>query len=176
MTRRPARAAPGLILACMLLAPGCVTQTRPSPPERDRPKVKRPARPGNVEPEQMMLSAGVMQDNDGNGFPDTIPVVIYLFGDSDRYALPIEEEGSFEFILTAPDGDRLGRWVFPEDDSAEAVSDSPAGVCYRFALRMAPGRDRMKAQPASLRAIFTDARTGERVRSQGAATIRVGLG
>lgn len=123
-----------------------------------------------------MLSAGVAKDSDGNGYPDTIPVVVYLFGDTRRYALPVQERGTFEFHLIGPEGEVLGHWIFPEEEAARAVGDSAAGVCYRFGLLMSPGRDRMSSRPASLRASFTISSTGERVLSPGAATIRVGSG
>jgi hypothetical protein len=124
----------------------------------------------------MTLSAGVGMDSDGNGYPDTIPVVVYLFADTRRYPLPVKERGEFTFELTAAEGVEIGSWVFGEEESARAVGDSAAGVCYRFALRLGPGRDRLPAVPASLRAIFTNAATGERFASPGSATIRIGSG
>ncbi len=125
---------------------------------------------------QMMLSAGVATDTDGNNYPDTIPVVVYLFGDTRRYALPIKSRGSFEFFLDGLDGERLGHWIFPPDETAEALGESEAGANYRFMLRMDPRRERMTSRPASLRAIFTVDASNERVFSTGTATIRVGAG
>ncbi len=124
----------------------------------------------------MLLTAGVPSDADGNAFPDTIPVTVYLFGDGSRYQLPLAERGEFEFLISTREGQEIGRWIFPEAETASAMGDSPAGVCYRFALRLGPGRDRFRSVPVSLRAIFTRAKTGQRVVSPSAATMRLGLG
>jgi hypothetical protein len=124
----------------------------------------------------MTLSAGVAMDSDGNGFSDTIPVVVYLFGDTRRYPLPLQAAGVFEFTITNPDGTLIGEWIFDEEESARSAGDSAAGVCYRFALRLGPGRDRMSSRHASLRAIFINQNGGHRVTSPGAATIRLGSG
>ena len=124
----------------------------------------------------MVLTAGVASDADGNGFPDTIPVTIFLFGDLRKYELPLSAEGRFDFELRTQDGQLVARWVFPEDETAQSLRDSPTGVCYRFALRLAPGRDRLPSMPVGLRAIFTNTKTGQRVASTGAASVRLGAG
>lgn len=155
---------------------GCVSEIRESPPRVSRPKVSRPAKPAGVRPEQMMLSAGVATDADGNTFPDTIPVVIYLFGDTSRYALPLHADGVFEFEVVGKQSGHLGRWVFPEQEVERAAGDSAAGVCYRFGLRLGPGRDVLEGQTAGIRAVFTETGTGRRIESLGAVTIRLGTG
>jgi hypothetical protein len=155
---------------------GCVTETRSSAPSRNRSSVSRPARPSGIEPQQMVLTAGVASDADGNGYPDTIPVTIFMFGDLRRYELPLSVDGEFEFELMTQDARPLARWVFPEDETANSLRDSPTGVCYRFALRLAPGRDRIPVTAVGLRAIFTNEKTGQRVTSTGAASVRLGAG
>lgn len=137
--------------------------------------MSRPARPPGIQPQQMLLSASIPSDADGNGFADTVPVTVYLFGDS-RYQLPLAERGSFEFTILTTAGQEIGRWIFSEDETKRAQGDSPAGTCYRFALRLGPGRDRFRSVAVSLRAIFTISKTGERVVSPSAANIRLGLG
>lgn len=155
---------------------GCVSEVRQSPPKISRPKVSRPAKPAGVRPEQMMLSAGVATDADGNTFPDTIPVVIYLFGDTSRYALPLHADGEFEFEVVGTQEGRIGRWIFPAEEVVRAAGDSAAGVCYRFGLRLGSGRDVIEGQTAGIRAVFTDSETGRRIESLGAVTIRLGSG
>ncbi len=162
------------LLLCGLSA--CVTETRPSAPERERASIARPSRPSGVDPQQMLLTAGVASDADGNGFPDTIPVTVYLFGDTRRYALPLAEQGSFEFEATTQDGVAIGRWIFPPEETAAAKGESPAGVCYRFALRLSPERDRFRTTAVGLRAIFTQSKTGQKVVSPGVASVRLGAG
>lgn len=162
--------------AALVWTGGCVTETRPTAPERERRTAYRPSQPSGIKPQQMMLSAGVATDSDGNAYPDTIPVVVYLFGDTRRFALPLKARGTFEFFLEGTDGTPLGHWVFPPEEAARAVGDSAAGVNYRFMLRMSPDRERTRSRHASLRAIFTVGASDERVFSPGTATIRVGAG
>jgi hypothetical protein len=165
-----------LAVAALVCVTGCVTEVKPSTPAREKASFTKPSRPVGIEPEQMLLTASAPNDADGNGFPDTIPVTIYLFGDTRRYRLPIAEQGTFDFTVTTRDGREVGRWIFSEDETRLAQGDSPAGVCYRFALRLGPGRDRFRSVPVSLRAIFTNAKTGQQVASLSSATIRLGMG
>jgi len=160
----------------VLLAGGCVTETREAPPKISRSKPTRPVKPAGIRPEQMMLSAGVATDTDGNAYPDLVPVVVYLFGDSNRYALPLRERGVFEFRLIGSVSGPLGRWVFPEEEVERAIGDSAAGTCYRFGLKMAGGRGVIRGQTASLKAVFEDSETGRRIESRGTVTIRMGVG
>lgn len=159
-----------------LLSGGCVTETREAPPKISHSRPSKPVKPAGIRPEQMMLSAGVATDTDGNAYPDLVPVVVYLFGDSNRYALPLEERGVFEFRLIGSESGPLGRWVFPEQEVERAIGDSAAGKCYRFGLKMADGRDVIEGQTASLRAVFEDSETGRRIESLGTVTIRMGVG
>lgn len=171
------RAAVTLIAAAVVVPlPGCVSEVRQSSPSITRPKVSRPTKPAGIHAEQMMLSAGVATDADGNTFPDTIPLVIYLFGDTSRYALPLRETGVFEFEVIGTHDGVIGRWVFPEPEVDRAVGDSAAGVCYRFGLRLGAGRDVFEGQTAGIRAVFIDSSTGRRIESLGAVTIRLGSG
>lgn len=168
-----------MLIAALLLTPtllGCVTETSAGTPARERPRVVRPPRPSGVEPQQMVLTAGVASDADGNGYPDTIPVTIFLFGDLRRYELPLSADGTFDFEIRTQDGRTVARWVFPEDETDASLRDSPTGVCYRFALRLAPGRDRLPVTAVGLRAIFTNSGTGQKVASSGAASVRLGAG
>ena len=168
-----------MLIGAFLLAPvmpGCVTESSSGTPARARSRVARPPRPSGVEPQQMVLTAGVASDADGNGYPDTIPVTIFLFGDLRRYELPLSAAGSFDFEIRTQDGRTVARWVFPEDETDASLRDSPTGVCYRFALRLAPGRDRIPVTAVGLRAIFTNSGTGQKVASSGAASVRLGAG
>lgn len=161
----------GIALCCMLTA--CVSQTRPTAPQANHDRPALPTKPAGFRAQQMLLSAGVPSDVDGNGFPDQIPVTVYLFGDG-RYELPVAEPGSFEFEIKSKGGQDIGLWRFPPDETARAIGGSSVGTCYRFALQLAPGRDRIRAIPASLRAIFTNEETGQKIISPGSATIRLG--
>lgn len=163
--------ATGVALSCVLTA--CVSQTRSTAPQANREKPALPSKPAGFRAQQMLLSAGVPSDVDGNGFPDQIPVTVYLFGDG-RYELPVAETGSFEFEIKSRGGQDIGLWRFPVEETARAVGGSSVGTCYRFALQLAPGRDRIRAIPASLRAIFTNEETGQKIISPGSATIRLG--
>lgn len=169
-----------IALACATLAlPGCQTTTRDAL-GRERTESANPRRipppPASARPQQMMLVAGVPNDADGNGYPDTIPVVIYLFAPVDVHPLPLIEPGEFGFELTDRNGKRLGEWRFDRDGTEAAAQDLPPGRGYVFGLRLAPGIDRIQNQPAALTARFTSARDGRVIASSGSATVRVGAG
>jgi hypothetical protein len=159
---------------------GCVTETRPitdnsPPPRASSPRSVGPA-PANVRATQMLIVAGVPSDADSNGFPDTVPVVVYLFAPAGVYPLPLTERGVFEFRLTAGDGTLLGEWVFAEDVVAGAAQPLPPGNGFIFGLRVAKGSDRVANQAASVTAVFRPADGGRPVLSTGSATVRMGSG
>ena len=164
-----------VVIACA----GCQTTTRDSlGRERTTSANPRPVPPPptGTRPQQMMLVAGVPSDADANGFPDTIPIVVYLFAPVDVYALPLVEPGEFRFELRASDGGVIGEWLFDREATADAAQRLPPGRGYVFGLRLAPGVDRVENQPAALTAQFTAARDGRQIASSGSATVRIGAG
>jgi len=176
-----ARSTVGAVAALSLtvaLGAGCQTTITDSSGRRvSRPEPTRvgPA-PAGTRARQMMLVAGVPNDSDGNGFPDTVPVVVYLFAPVDEYPLPLIEPGEFRFELTDRSGERVGLWSFSEALTANSAQELPPGSGYVFGLRMAPGVDRRRNEPAALTAVFTASSDGRTVTSSGSATVRIGAG
>ncbi len=161
------------------LLPGCVTEvTRGGNPvnaDSGSGRAVKPAPPG-TRASQMLLVAGVPTDADANGYPDTVPVVVYLFAPADVHPLPLRERGEFRFLLRDQDGQELGRWSFSPESSEEAAQSLPPGEGYVFGLRLPPGQDRVRNQPTSLTAQFVSARDGRVVSSSGSASVRMGAG
>lgn len=168
-----------ILVALASLCAACeTTVTGPLGNERQvtsEPKKLDPP-PRGTRPEQMTLIAAVPADGDANGFPDTIPVVVYLFPSVRVHPLSMVEPGEFDFRLTDRDGEVLGEWIFDAQDTAAAAQDLPPGRGYVFGLRLAPGVDRRPNQPGSLTAVFTSAIDQKRIVSSGSATVRIGAG
>lgn len=168
--------AAGLVAAAAALA-GCVTESMTTttttagdgstgPARRPTPI---PSRPAGVKASTIVLSAGPPSDRDGNGFPDTVTVFVYLFGEADRFPLPLTEAGEFAFEVVGRDGVVFGRWNFPSEVAASSVRRLPPGSGYVFGLQMAPGEDTRASGHASIRATFTPAAGGAPITASGPA-------
>lgn len=93
-------------------------------------------------------------DTDGNGFPDTFPVTVYLF--SDGYPLSLEVPGTFRFELFSAEGKLARVWTFDADQARATVRRAGPGPAYVFALSMLDsGSDRVRRQNVDLSAVFT---------------------
>lgn len=161
------------------LLPGCVTEvTRGGNPVDASSGAGRAVRPppAGTRVSQMLLVAGVPNDADANGYPDTVPVVVYLFAPADVHPLPLRERGEFRFRLRDQAGRDLGEWSFSPDFSEEAAQSLPPGEGYVFGLRLPRGQDRLRNQPTSLTAQFISARDGRTISSSGSASVRMGAG
>lgn len=145
-------------------------------PAANREKKARPPRPSNLHAEVILISAGVPTDSDANGFVDTVPVVVYLFGDVNRYPLPIKEDGEFAFRITTRDGTRIGQWVFSEEQSENASQEMAPGPGYAFGLRLREGVDRMPRVEALVSGRFRDPRTKREIGTNGVAEVLLGAG
>ena len=132
--------------------------------------------PAGTRAMQITMSVGRPSDSDANGFPDTIPVVVYLFAATNEYPLSLSEAGSFTFALTSQGGEPLGRWEFGETETARAAQELPPGPGFVFGLRLAPGVDRRPNQPVNVTAVFTSALDARRIESGGAASVLIGSG
>ncbi|KAA0216270.1 MAG: hypothetical protein DYG94_05445 [Leptolyngbya sp. PLA3] len=127
-------------------------------------------------PVQVQLTVGLPSDADGNGYPDTVQALAYLFPASDdtrESKLPVAAKGSFEFVMQNAAGTVLARWVFPPDVVDRAARHLPAGVGYSMYLRLAEGEDVMAPMGVDIRCRFITA-DGADVRGLGRATVRLG--
>ncbi|MHC5005657.1 MAG: hypothetical protein ACYTJ0_21360 [Planctomycetota bacterium] len=175
-------------LATLLVAAstiGCQTTVtsrdgRPLPPE--------PRRAPNV-PDSAVVNALAMRvglkpsDSNSNGYPDLIPVEIYLF--ASPHATAVHKPGAFEFRLyisgqATDDADvsPLATWRFEGEQEASARFRSPMfGLGYAFRLSLLEsGQDELPLMPGTLVCRFEPAGGGPAVDSTGDHTIQIGSG
>jgi len=126
-----------------------------------------------LKPVQVQLTVGLPFDSDGNGYPDTMQAVVYLFPDSRFSDQPVRDEGTFDFVMNDPTGALAARWVFPPEIVAQAERRMPAGPAYSMYLRLAEGKDVMRPTPMDVRVQFVSV-TGTQVRSSGRSSVRLG--
>lgn len=157
----------GLLFLCAVTLVGCAASGQSRKPIQSRRQ---------LEPIQVQLTVGLPSDSDGNGYPDTVQALAYLFpepGDSSESRLPVYADGTFEFVMQNAAGEVVARWVFPPEQVARAARHLQAGVGYSMYLRLAPGQDVMPPMGLDIRCRFitTD---GHEVRGLGRATVRFG--
>ncbi|RMH12137.1 MAG: hypothetical protein D6695_07500 [Planctomycetota bacterium] len=136
-------------------------------------RVRNPQPREDLEPVQIQLTVGLPYDSDGNGYPDTVQSLVYVFPDSRESALPIRVKGTFEFAMQNAAGDVVAHWVFPPDVTDQAARFLPAGIGYSMYLRLAPGQDVMGPTSLDVRCRFVTV-DGVEVRGQGRASVRFG--
>lgn len=172
---------PTFTMVCTLTAVlgGCVTVSEETSvtsgqPSKPRDPIAPPPLPRGLEPTVMILSSGTPMDSDANGFPDTVPIVVYLFGDPNRYALPIAYPGDFAFRVATRDGQPLGTWNFLGDDASAGLQQLPPGPGYAFGLRLREGRDVMQRAEALVTGRFRTADGSREIGTNGAAEVLLG--
>jgi hypothetical protein len=122
---------------------------------------------------QAQLNIGMPFDADGNGYPDTMQALVYLFPDSRFSSIPVRAVGTFDFLMHSESGELMAQWVFPPEIVEQAARNLPAGPGYSMYLRLAPGKDVMSPNAADIRVRFLN-EAGEEIRSTGRATVRLG--
>lgn len=145
-------------LACALLIglAGCMTEDKSDRPAPQPPPPQTPA-------SSMVLSFTPTEDSDGNGWLDTTYATVYLF--SDRFAAPLDVEGTFRFELTDSQGRPLARWDFSIDEAAQQRFIGPPGVGRAFRLALTePGQDELPVRAANMTCTFQPASGGPGLR------------
>lgn len=127
----------------------------------------------DLEPVQIQLTLGLPSDSDGNGYPDTVHAMAYLFPDSRYSDQPVSDTGTFYFEMHNASGQLAAQWVFPPEIVEQAERRMPAGPAYSMYVRLAEGADRMPPSAMDIRVQFLS-ETGTRVRSTGRTTVRLG--
>lgn len=136
----------------------------------------KPSAASQRPPVQVQLTIGLPSDADGNGYPDTVQALAYLFPANDNDSsskLPVAAKGTFEFVMQNAAGTVLARWVFPPEIVDRASRHLPAGVGYSMYLRLAEGEDVMSPMGVDIRCRFITV-DGVEVRGLGRATVRLG--
>lgn len=123
MTRLTASVCMGIIAAMA----GCVTDGPKRGPKSSQPK--------NVVPTQIVTSIGPFDDTDGNGYPDSATISLYVFADAYPEA-SVMIPATLTFRLRAKDGSTIREWAFTEDRTASLVRRGPVGLGYVVRLSL----------------------------------------
>lgn len=174
ITSRPRVAGRLLTLGLLGLAlTGCAAQ--PADDKRGRAAQTRIEQPAGLVPERVVLGTEPPEDRDRNGYVDTLRVVVYVFGDPNRFPLPMVVDGTFQFRLRSEQGKSLGVWAFAPREVSKAVFLTQPGPAYGFELDLnAVGTDRLPAQAAGLTCEITTADGSRRVGTTETLEVRIG--
>jgi hypothetical protein len=130
--------------------------------------------PSGVRPAALAITIGDFQDTDLNRYRDRTTAVIYIWGDSSNYPIPIKAKGSFEFRLQRHDGPVLATWNFDQAQTAAAERSLAPGPGYVFDLNLASvGAEKIPDREAEILCTFTPAE-GEPLRNHPSAPLLVG--
>lgn len=94
----------------------------------------RHAQPAGVRPNQMVASVGPFEDTNGNGYPDSATVSVYVFSDAYPEA-SVMVPATLLFRLAAK-GVTLREWHFDEAQAAGLVRRGPVGLGYVVRLSL----------------------------------------
>ncbi len=159
-----------ILITCLLVLGACASTGG----RGGSSTVQIPSQPSDLVVERVLVANEPLEDRDLNGFVDTIRVVVYVFGDTNRYPLPVTVDATFQFRLVDERGASLGVWAFAPRESSRAVFPTQPGPAYGFELNLnAVGTDRVPAQAARLTCELTTS-DGTRVRSREPLELRIG--
>ena len=157
---------------------GCQTtkvefsSARPLPPD---PKPAKPVPSGAHANAVALAVEGKPVDSDGNGYPDTIMVSMYLF--SLPHASPMFEDGTFVFTLQREGGaDRshpLGQWRLDVNEVERGRTIYGPSHLARLSL-LEIGGDRYPLMSANLHCQFEPADGREAISPRGVHWVQLG--
>jgi len=98
----PALLVPVLWAAMMMAVGGCVAEG-----EQRKPI----AVPKDLQPNLITIATYPLLDNDNNGYPDTVPIVFYLW--DNPYPLPMWSDGDMRFELRDAEQRLIAEWDVP---------------------------------------------------------------
>ncbi len=116
------------LAVAILVLVGCAAGPGSSP---EIPDTVLDASPG-VAPQSMNLAVQPLPDQDRDGWPDVVPVIIYLF--SVDSAQPRRFDGGFVFTVSDLDGTPIQRWVVGPEDTPRAAGVRSGLTGYSFRL------------------------------------------
>lgn len=114
---------PALLLGAVLGAAGCVA---------DKPERRDTRAPADLRPDQLVIAVYPLLDDDNNGYPDTIPIVVYLW--DDRYPLPLWADGMIHFKLVDEDKRVIAEWDVPQDVVISSRRRDQVGAVHQMTL------------------------------------------
>lgn len=98
------RSVMSFVAALGLLVSGCVS---------DEPQRRPMSEPADLRADLVTIATYPLIDNDNNTYPDTIPIVVYLW--DNRYPLPMWAEGTMHFVLEDEQNRVIAEWDVPTD-------------------------------------------------------------
>lgn len=104
---------------------GCVAEQ-----EGRRP----PKAPQDVRARSITIAAQMLLDEDNNGYPDTIPVIVYFWDYPERYPLPIWDDGVLVFQLHDEHEHLLAEWEVPPDVVVASRRRDQVGAVHYLTL------------------------------------------
>ncbi len=117
-----------LVALTLLVMVGCETT-----PEKAAPApIGSP--PQDLQLQRVLISTDIPLDEDANGYPDTLRIFAYLFGDQNQYPLPVHAPGNFEFMLRNPQGEAIAHWDLDDATTSAARRKNVVGAVYVFVL------------------------------------------
>ncbi|MBX3383996.1 MAG: hypothetical protein KF864_10865 [Phycisphaeraceae bacterium] len=154
-------AARGVVAAAILLLGGCVADNSGS---NSKPTIGPP--PSEPRPGGLFMATNLPDDSDGNGYPDTFVVTVYIF-DQSPYPRSVAIAGSFEFRLVNTSGEVVRAWRIPPETARRAqISAAPGpGYTFRMSLLEDGGTDRLPKQSVDVIGAFTSME-GQRVQAK----------
>lgn len=169
MQRRSLTPAPLLAAALLTALSGCVDNGSTNVVPRPAPA---PQTPSSARPGAISATVGNFNDTNNNGYRDTATAVAYVVAPG--YAIPMKAKGSFEFRLETRDGQLISRWVFDENQTAQALQTLAPGPGYVFDLSLlALGSDAVTQTEGVVLCTFTPA-GGEPIRAKPCGPVLVG--
>jgi hypothetical protein len=147
---------PVMTLRCILIAlgsgalllahAGCVAER-----ESRRP----PPAPADLRAQTITIAAQMMLDDDNNGYPDTIPVIVYFWDRPERYPLPLWDEGTLRFMLRDEHDRLIAEWEVPPEIVVASRRRDQVGAVHYLTLDIREATtDALPASKAMLSAEF----------------------
>jgi len=122
-TGAPRLCALALLLGTALCVAGCVA---------DKPAIREVRAPADLRPDQLVIALYPLLDDDNNGYPDTIPIVVYLW--DERYPLPLWANGTIHFQLEDDENQLIAEWEVPADVVVSSRRRDQVGAAHQMTL------------------------------------------
>jgi len=135
---------------------------------------RRTPPPHDLKPQRVILGLiGSVADTDENRYPDTIAVMIFIYG---NHEVPITPPGAFTFTLLTEDDLQVVQWEISAQEAQRAVSyRNLAGPAFTFRLDIRDHLRSDKMQPVSLGLTATFIPTeGEPIKAVGRRHVQFG--
>jgi hypothetical protein len=89
-------------------------------------------RPAELQPNLVTIATYPLIDNDNNAYPDTIPIVVYLW--DNRYPLPMWGNGDMRFELRDAEERLIAEWEVPFEAMESSRRRDQVGASHVFTL------------------------------------------